>query len=128
MQQELASRRMMEEVPKADVIITNPSHFAVALRFDPATMAAPRVIAKGVDHVAMRIREVARTHRVTTLEAPPLARAIYRSTKIGHEIPAGLYVAVAQVLAYVFQLKRALPGMAVPNLPVEFPIPPELQA
>ncbi len=128
MQQELASRRMMEEVPKADVVITNPSHFAVALRFDPATMAAPRVIAKGVDHVAMRIREVARANRVTTLEAPPLARAIYRSTKIGHEIPAGLYVAVAQVLAYVFQLKRALPGITAPILPVEFPIPPELQA
>ncbi len=127
MQQQLASRRMMEQVPKADVVITNPTHFAVALRFDPATMAAPRVIAKGVDHVAQRIREVARANRVMTLEAPPLARAIYRSTKIGYEIPAGLYVAVAQVLAYVFQLKRALPGTVAPILPEEFPIPPELQ-
>ena len=127
LQQEFANRRMMEEVPKADVVITNPTHYAVALRFDPATMAAPRLIAKGADHVALRIRESARAHHVTMLEAPALARAIFRSTKIGHEIPAGLYVAVAQVLAYVFQLKRAMPGAVMPILPAEFFIPPELR-
>lgn len=127
LQQELSRRRMMEEVPRADVIITNPTHFAVALRFDPVTMAAPRVVAKGVDHVALRIRALAQAHHVMTLEAPPLARAIYRSTKIGEGIPAGLYVAVAQVLAYVFQLKRAIPGAVAPTLPAAFPIPPELR-
>ncbi|MGD9601958.1 MAG: flagellar biosynthesis protein FlhB [Gammaproteobacteria bacterium] len=127
MQYELANRRMMEQVPKADVVITNPTHYAVALKFDPATMAAPRLVAKGADEVALRIRELARVHRVTTLEAPPLARAVYRSTRIGHEIPAGLYAAIAQVLAYVFQLRRVAEGGARPVLPVEFPIPPELQ-
>jgi len=127
LQHDLASRRMMEEVPRADVVITNPTHYAVALRFDPATMSAPRVVAKGADLVALRLREVARAHRVTILEAPPLARAVFRSTKLGQEIPAGLYVAVAQVLAYVFQLRRAVPGDLTPVPPKTYPIPPELQ-
>ena len=127
MQQEVARRRMMADVPLADVVITNPTHFAVALRFDPDAMSAPKVVAKGADLVAFRIRELARQHQVTELEAPPLARAIYHSTKLGHEIPAGLYVAVAQVLAYVFQLKRRTPHAPQPTLPREFPIPAEYQ-
>ncbi|MGH8597211.1 MAG: flagellar biosynthesis protein FlhB [Gammaproteobacteria bacterium] len=127
MQQELASRRMMEEVPKADVVITNPTHYAVALRFDPESMAAPKLVAKGSDNVAFRIRELALAHGVTIVDAPPLARAIFHSTKLGREIPAGLYVAVAQVLAYVFQIKRGRASADAPVLPRDLPIPPELQ-
>jgi flagellar biosynthesis protein FlhB len=127
MQQEFSRRRMMEEVPKADVVITNPTHYAVALRFDPDSMSAPKLVAKGSDHVAFRIRDLARTHGVTTVSAPPLARAIFHSTKLGREIPAGLYIAVAQVLAYVFQLKRRAADSPPPVLPVELPIPVELQ-
>ncbi len=127
LQQELARRRMMEEVPKADVVITNPTHFAVALRFDAATMAAPRVVAKGVDLMAFRIRDAARTHGVAVVSAPPLARSIYHTTKLDREIPVGLYKAVAQVLAYVFQLRARTAASAAPVLPAELPIPPELQ-
>jgi flagellar biosynthetic protein FlhB len=126
LQQELANRRMMEEVPKADVVITNPSHYAVALVFDADTMSAPRVVAKGADHMALLIRDAAVAARVTILSAPPLARSIYNTTKLNHEIPPGLYVAVAQVLAYVFQLKRNPKrgrGAALKDLP----IPPELR-
>ncbi|MSQ67348.1 MAG: flagellar biosynthesis protein FlhB [Gammaproteobacteria bacterium] len=126
LQQELARRRMMEQVPKADVVVTNPEHYAVALRFDPATMSAPQLVAKGMDHTALRIREIARESGITMLEAPPLARAVYHTTKINHEIPAGLYLAVAQVLAYVFQLRRRQPGGPQPLPPRELPIPPEL--
>lgn len=127
LQQELANRRMMEEVPKADVIVTNPDHYAVALRFDPETMAAPRVVAKGADHLAFRIRDLAREHQVVIVAAPPLARSIFHTTKLNHEIPAGLYVAVAQVLAYVFQLRRQATAVSGYRLPEDFPIPPELQ-
>jgi len=127
MQAELARRRMMEQVPQADVVVTNPEHYAVALKFDPATMSAPRLLAKGTDLVALRIRELARDAGVTVLEAPPLARAVYHTTKLNQEIPAGLYVAVAQVLAYVFQLRRRDPLRPPPQLPAELPIPPELQ-
>ncbi len=105
LQREMAERRMMAAVPEADVVITNPEHYAVALRYDQATMRAPVVVAKGADLVAQRIREVARAHDVVLVSAPPLARALYHSTELEQEIPAGLYVAVAQVLAYVFQLK-----------------------
>ncbi len=125
-QQELANRRMMEEVPRADVVITNPSHYAVALRFDAATMHAPKLVAKGNDLVAFKIREVAERHSIIVVAAPPLARAIFHSTKLGREIPSGLYLAVAQVLAYVYQLKRAVQGGPTPVLPREFPIPPDL--
>lgn len=107
MQQEQANRRMMEEVPKADVVITNPTHFAVALKYDPDTMAAPRVVAKGADLLAARIRELATDSGVPLMAAPPLARAIYRGTDLNQEIPAQLYAAVAQVLSYVFQLRQA---------------------
>ncbi len=126
LQQELATRRMMEEVPRADVVVTNPSHYAVALRFDADTMRAPRVVAKGADRVALRIRELAAASGVTILSAPPLARSIFHTTKLDREIPAGLYVAVAQVLAYVFQLKRK-DGRAAEALVVDLPIPTELQ-
>jgi flagellar biosynthetic protein FlhB len=107
LQQEQANRRMMEEVPTADVVITNPTHFAVALRYDPTNMGAPRVVAKGADEIARRIREAAGEHGVPMMRAPPLARALYRTTELNHEIPARLYAAVAQVLTWVFALRRA---------------------
>ncbi len=119
LQQQAATRRMMEELPTADVVITNPTHFAVALKYDDATMAAPKVIAKGQDLLAARIREVAEAHGVPLFSAPPLARVLYRSTEIGDEIPAKLYTAVAQVLAYIFQLRETLkPGQKAPQPPV----------
>jgi flagellar biosynthesis protein FlhB len=106
-QQAQARRRMMEELPKADVVVVNPTHFAVALRYDDGRMGAPRVIAKGIDVLAQQIRLVAGSHRIPMVESPPLARALYATTELGREIPAALYVAVAQVLAYVYQLKQA---------------------
>ena len=107
MQREIASRRMMSDVPKADVIVTNPTHFAVALRYDDKRMRAPIVVAKGADVLAARIREIAGEHKVPIFEAPPLARVLYRNVEIGDEVPADLYVAVAQVLSYIFQLRTA---------------------
>jgi flagellar biosynthetic protein FlhB len=104
---EVSRRRMMQELPKADVVVTNPTHFAVALKYDENGAGAPRVIAKGVDVLAQQIRLVASGHRIPTVEAPPLARALYATTSLGREIPVSLYVAVAQVLAYVYQLKQA---------------------
>ncbi|MGB3462001.1 MAG: flagellar biosynthesis protein FlhB [Rhodanobacter lindaniclasticus] len=106
-QQAQARRRMMEELPRADVLVVNPTHFAVALRYDDGRMGAPRVIAKGVDVLAAQIRLVAASHRIPVVEAPPLARALYATTELGREIPASLFVAVAQVLAWVYQLKQA---------------------
>ena len=118
LQFQMARKRMMQELPKADVLITNPSHFAVALRYDEGRMGAPRVIAKGMDELALQIRMVASGHRIPTVEAPPLARALYATTQIDREIPSALYVAVAQVLAYVFQLKQAVSrGDAPPSAP-----------
>lgn len=118
MQREIARRRMMQEVPKADVVITNPTHFAVALRYDDKRMRAPVVVAKGADVIAARIREVATESQVPIFEAPPLARALYKSVELGGEIPATLYVAVAQVLTYIYQLKTARrDGMAAPTPP-----------
>jgi flagellar biosynthetic protein FlhB len=107
LQQQVAQRRMMAELPGADVVITNPTHFAVALKYDESSMGAPRVIAKGKGLIAKRIREVAAEHQIPLFSAPPLARALFRSTKLGQEIPAGLYTAVAQVLAYIFQINDA---------------------
>jgi flagellar biosynthetic protein FlhB len=106
-QQEMARSRMMQDVPKADVVVTNPTHFAVALKYDEHRMRAPVVVAKGADVIAARIREVAGENSVPIFEAPPLARVLYRNVDIGHEVPATLYVAVAQVLSYVFQLRAA---------------------
>ncbi|MDH5573032.1 MAG: flagellar type III secretion system protein FlhB, partial [Gammaproteobacteria bacterium] len=127
-QREMAQRRMMAEVPKADVIVTNPQHYAVALKYKQDKMAAPVVVAKGVDMVAMHIRTIARENNVPILEAPPLARALHHSTEINHEIPAGLYLAVAQVLAYVFQLKTRSGSQPKrhPNMH-DLPIPDDLQ-
>lgn len=119
LQQQAATRRMMKDVPTADVVVTNPTHFAVALKYDDNRMGAPRVVAKGRELVAARIREVATEHGVPLFSAPPLARALFRSTEIGHEIPAGLYTAVAQVLAYIFQLRNpAARGQAAAVRPV----------
>ena len=118
MQQQISRRRMIQEVPKADVVVVNPSHFAVALRYDDARMRAPRVVAKGVDVLAQQIRLVASAHAIALVESPPLARALYATTELGHEIPAALYVAVAQILAYVYQLKQAaLHGGPIPSVP-----------
>jgi flagellar biosynthetic protein FlhB len=126
MQQELAQGRMMAEVPKADVVITNPTHFAVALKYDAKNMRAPRVVAKGADLIASQIRTVATANGVALFEAPSLARAIYYSTEINQEVPAGLYLAVAQVLAYVYQLRTArTTGGFEPHRPVDLPVPDE---
>jgi len=108
LQQQLANRRMMKSVPTADVVVTNPTHFAVALRYDEKRMRAPVVVAKGADHVAARIRELAGRHRVALFEAPLLARALYWTTNLNQEIPGPLYVAVAQVLTYVYRVKAAV--------------------
>jgi len=116
-QREYARRRMMHEVPKADVVVVNPTHFAVALRYDENRMRAPLVVAKGTDLVAARIREIATEHAVPIFEAPPLARALHHSVEIGGEIPATLYVAVAQVLTYIYQLKAARTTGARPPEP-----------
>ncbi len=117
-QNERARRRMMREVPKASVVVVNPTHYAVALRYDEETMRAPIVVAKGQDLIAARIREIAAEHRVPIFEAPPLARALHRFVEIGAEIPASLYVAVAQVLTYLAQLQAARKdGGAAPPLP-----------
>jgi len=117
LQSERARRRMMSEVPKADVVVVNPTHFAVALRYDEQRMRAPLVVAKGQDLIAARIREIADEHRVPVFEAPPLARALHRHVEIGAEIPASLYVAVAQVLTYLAQVRAARRAGASPPPP-----------
>jgi flagellar biosynthesis protein FlhB len=105
---EMANRRMLAAVPRADLVVMNPTHYAVALRYDEATMAAPKVVAKGADLIALRIRDLAREHRVPVLQSPPLARALYAHTEVDQEVPARLFAAVAQVLAWVFQLRDAV--------------------
>ncbi|NLJ93100.1 MAG: flagellar biosynthesis protein FlhB [Aeromonadales bacterium] len=130
MQQEMANRRMMADVPEADVVIVNPTHYSVALRYDKFTPgAAPKVVAKGVDEVALKIQEIAREYEVPIISSPALTRAIYHSTKIEQEIPDGLFVAVAQVLAYVFQLNnwRKGRGQRPTPLKADLPIPDELK-
>jgi flagellar biosynthetic protein FlhB len=127
-QQQMARRRMMSEVPKADIVLTNPTHFAVALKYQEGGMRAPRVVAKGTELVAARIRELAKEHKVAILEAPPLARSLYRHTRLGDEIPAGLYTAVAEVLAWVYQLRRwKAEGGEAPRTPTDLPVPADLQ-
>jgi flagellar biosynthetic protein FlhB len=126
-QRQMAQQRMMEDIPDADVIVTNPTHYAVALRYDQEGNGAPTVVAKGADLIAAQIRKVANAHDVAIVEAPPLARALYFNADIGQEIPAGLYVAVAKLLAYVYQLKNIrAPGQEVPVLPDDLPVPDEL--
>ncbi|ANI16443.1 flagellar biosynthesis protein FlhB [Pseudomonas citronellolis] len=128
LQREMAQRRMMQAVPEADVVITNPTHFAVALKYDAAAGGAPRLLAKGNDFLALKIREVAQEHKVTVLESPALARAVYYSTELDQEIPAGLYLAVAQVLAYVYQLRQFRAGKGKRPGPMpDVPIPPDLR-
>jgi len=117
LRQRIARRRMMQEVPRADVVITNPTHFAVALRYDERRMRAPTVVAKGADVIATRIREIATEHLVPIFEAPPLARALHANVDIGQEIPASLYVSVAQVLTYIYQLRAARRGGGAPPAP-----------
>jgi flagellar biosynthetic protein FlhB len=126
-QREMARRRMMSEVPTADVVVTNPTHFAVALKYAENGMRAPKVVAKGADEVAAKIREIAAENEVVLLEAPPLARALYKHADIGDEIPEALYIAVAEVLAYVFQLRAyAKRGGVRPQEPTDLDVPPEL--
>jgi flagellar biosynthetic protein FlhB len=124
---EMAKRRMLANVPQADLVVMNPTHYAVALKYDDATMAAPRVLAKGADLLAMRIRDLARDAKVPVLRAPPLARALYAHCEIDREVPAALFAAVAQVLAYVYQLRAALAGKApMPQAVPEPQVPPGL--
>ncbi|NKN33201.1 flagellar biosynthesis protein FlhB [Marichromatium bheemlicum] len=122
LQQEMASRRMMAEVPKADVVITNPTRYAVAIVYEPSRMRAPRLVAKGVGEVAGAIRALADEHGITRVEAPRVARAIYFTTDLDQEIPGGLFVAVARILAYVYQLKRHDPEV---SMPTDLPVPDE---
>jgi flagellar biosynthetic protein FlhB len=135
LQRAIATRRMMADVPKADVVAMNPSHYAVALRYDAGTMKAPRVVAKGADLVAFQIRRVAEANKVPIFEHPQFARALYHTSEIGKEISPRLYVAVAQVLTYIYQLTgrnapkgkgpRTAPGKVKPKMPV-LSIDPEL--
>jgi flagellar biosynthetic protein FlhB len=126
-QREMARRRMMSEIPSADVVVTNPTHYAVALKYSDGKMRAPKVVAKGTDVLAAKIREIATENNVPLLEAPPLARALYKHTELGDEIPEALYTAVAEVLAYVFQLRAyRTRGGARPNAPTELDVPPQL--
>jgi flagellar biosynthetic protein FlhB len=112
---------MLAAVPRADVVVMNPSHYAVALAYDERSMAAPRVIAKGVDRLALRIRDTAAAAGVPVLEAPPLARALHAHARLDGEVPASLFAAVAQVLAWVYGLKAALPGREAPPPVPEVP-------
>jgi flagellar biosynthetic protein FlhB len=120
-QRALARGRMLQDVPKADVVITNPTHYAVALRYDENKNRAPIVVAKGTELLAAKIREIAAENNVPIVPAPPLARALYKSVELGREVPAALYVTVAQVLTYVYQLRAARERGAAP------PPPPTIQ-
>ena len=122
-----ARRRMMANVPKADVIVTNPTHYSVALQYNEKKMSAPKVVAKGAGEIALKIRELAKEHRIPILEAPPLARALYRHTEIDQHIPGALYAAVAEVLAWVWQLRRwKREGGLIPKKPQTLPVPAEM--
>ena len=124
MQREMARRRMMAEVPKADVVVTNPTHFSVALKYDASKMGAPMVVAKGRGELALKIREIATENDVPLLEAPPLARALYKHCELEQSIPAALYTAVAEVMAYVYQLDAWMKqGGLPPVAPAVLPVP-----
>lgn len=126
-QRELSQSGSVSSVPKADFVVMNPTHYAVAIRYDDKTMSAPQVISKGADLLAMRIRDLARSHAIPVLQSPMLARALYANAEIGQDIPTTLYTAVAQVLAYVYRLKAALRGEApMPGDPPEPDVPAEL--
>lgn len=126
-QREMAQRSSVKAVPKADLVVMNPTHYAVALRYDERSMAAPRVVSKGADLLALRIRDIAREAKVPVLQAPMLARALYAHAELDREVPSSLYTAVAQVLAYVYQLKASLRGELPEPAPFAAPeVPPEL--
>ncbi|WP_387691122.1 flagellar biosynthesis protein FlhB [Photorhabdus sp. RM71S] len=126
-QRAAARQRMMADVPKADVIVTNPTHYAVALKYDEKAMGAPKVLAKGAGIIALRIKEIGTENRIPLLEVPPLTRALYRHSEVGGQIPATLYAAVAEVLAWVYQLKRwKREGGLKPKKPENLPVPPAL--
>ncbi|UVL41987.1 flagellar biosynthesis protein FlhB [Pseudomonas sp. B21-040] len=129
LQREMSQRRMMAAIPEADVVITNPTHYAVALKYDPDKGSAPVLLAKGTDFLALKIREIAVANEVLLLESPALARSIYHSTELEQEIPGGLYLAVAQVLAYVYQIRQHRAGKGKPPEPLkdDLPIPPDLR-
>ena len=128
LQREMSQRRMMAAIPDADVIITNPTHYAVALKYDPEKGGAPMLLAKGSDFLALKIREIGAKHNILLLESPALARSIYYSTELEQEIPAGLYLAVAQVLAYVYQIRQYQAGKGKRPDPLsDLPIPPDLR-
>lgn len=128
LQRDMSQRRMMAAIPDADVIITNPTHYAVALKYDPEKGAAPMLLAKGSDFLALKIREIGEKHNILLLESPALARSIYHSTELEQEIPAGLYLAVAQVLAYVYQIRQHQAGKCKhPDALKDLPIPPDLK-
>lgn len=127
MQREMARKRMMSEIPSADVVVTNPTHFSVALKYDQNGVGAPIVVAKGTHLMAAKIKEIAKENNVPILEAPPLARALYKHTDLGQSIPEALYTAVAEVLAYVYQLRRyQTTGGNYPQEPDNLPVPKEL--
>lgn len=128
-QMQMSMKRMMQQVPTADVIVTNPTHYAVALKYDQGKFRAPAVVAKGVDEVAMHIRKIANEHKIPVIESPALARSIYYTTKLDHPIPEQLFAAVAQVLAYVYQLKmyRKGKGSRPKSLAKELPIPEDFR-
>jgi len=129
LQRDMSQRRMMAAIPDADVVITNPTHYAVALKYDPDKGGAPMLVAKGSDFLALKMREIAVANNVLLLESPALARSIYYSTELEQEIPGGLYLAVAQVLAYVYQIRqfRAGKGKRPEPFTDDVPIPPELR-
>jgi flagellar biosynthetic protein FlhB len=126
-QREIAQGNSVSRVPAADLVVMNPTHYAVALKYDEKTMAAPHVIAKGADLIALRIRDMAKEHQVPVLQAPMLARALYAHTEIDQQVPAALFTAVAQVLAYVYRLRAALRGEGpMPGEPPQPQVPVEL--
>jgi flagellar biosynthetic protein FlhB len=126
-QRDMAQKNSINAVPKADFVVMNPTHFAVAIRYDEKTMGAPQVISKGADLLAMKIRDVARHHSIPVLQSPMLARALYANSELNQDIPSALYTAVAQVLAYVYRLRAAMRGEgAMPgDMPQPF-VPPDL--
>ncbi len=126
-QRELSQSNSITAVPKADFVVMNPTHFAVAIRYDESSMRAPQVISRGADLLALKIRDIARTHAIPVLRSPVLARALYAHAELGQDIPSGLYTAVAQVLAYVYRLKAAMRGEGpLPGEPPEPEVPADL--
>ncbi|MEO9273540.1 flagellar biosynthesis protein FlhB [Marinomonas sp. 5E14-1] len=127
MQRQAAMSRMMADVPQADVIITNPTHFSVALKYDQAGGAAPKLLAKGGDFIALKIREVGNHYDIPVIQSPELARAVYHHTEIGDEIPQGLFKVVAQLLAYVYQLRNSRMGVPKPESMPNLDVPDEFK-